>query len=182
MMGFAWLFINAADDPTVSATVTTRGGGFGTTTTTPSPTATTTTTTLPADVVQYNDAITAAGIAMAGIQQRMVDANADWDASPRNVGYAETLASLQAINAEVTAWRPTIDAIAVPASPPEYANFHASMVAAADAIPTASASIVAGLQAPDTGEARRAALSSFNERVTEYGTQVNTVVAYRPGG
>ena len=49
MMGFAWLFINAADDPTVSASDTTSPSGDGgtATTTTTVVAETTTTTTLP---------------------------------------------------------------------------------------------------------------------------------------
>jgi hypothetical protein len=80
MMGFAWLFINAAEDPTVSATPTTSNGGSpGVTTTTLEPAAGTTTTTLPVDIVQYNVDIIGKGLALAGIQERITKANADWN-------------------------------------------------------------------------------------------------------
>ncbi len=180
MMGFAWLFINAADDPTVSASDTTSPSGDGgtATTTTTVVAETTTTTTLPPDVVQYTLDITAAGIEMAGLQERMVKINGDWDA--RAVGYADTLAALQTLDAEIRAWRQGLDGITVPGSLPQYADFHAIMVTAAAEIPAKSTAVIEGLQAPDTGEARRAALAEFNEAVTAYGNQVNTIAAYRP--
>jgi hypothetical protein len=181
MMGFAWLFINAAEDPTVSATDTTRSTGNGgsvTTTTTVAP-ATTTTTSLPPDVVQYNLDITAAGIDMAGLQERMVKINADWDS--RAVSYADTLAALRTLDGEIRTWRQGLDSITIPNSLPQYADFHAIMVSAAAEIPSRSSEVIEGLQAPDSGELRRAALAAFNEAVTAYGNQVNTIAAYRPG-
>jgi hypothetical protein len=181
MMGFAWLFINAAEDPTVSATGTTLNGGSNatTTTTTVSPSGTTTTT-IPADIVQYNIDITAAGIAMAGLQETINNANNNWDS--RTVGYADTVTILQGLTADVRAWRTTLNSIAVPSSLPQYRDFHNIMIAAADEVVRVSGTIVPGLQAPDTGEARRAAVSAFNGAVTAYGNQVNTIAAYRPGG
>ncbi|NNC93292.1 MAG: hypothetical protein HKN80_12465 [Acidimicrobiia bacterium] len=179
MMGFAYLFINAAEDPTVSASDTTRSGGSsGTTTTTAAPPDTTTTTALPAEAVQYNEAITAKGLELADLLQQINDANADWDA--RTVGYAETLSSLQALEAEVKTWRTGVDPIVVPASLPEYANFHSILTNAATQVSRTAGDIVIGLQAPDTGEARTAAVAAFNEAVTAFGTQVNTIAAYRP--
>ena len=179
MMGFAWLFINAAEDPTVSASDTTRSSGSsGTTTTTVAAQDTTTTTALPAEAMQYNADITAKGLELASLSQRINDANADWNA--RTVGYAETLSALQALEAEVKAWRASIDPIVVPASLPEYANFHSILTNAATQVSRASGDIVIGLQAPDSGEARTAAVAAFNEAVTGFGDQVNTIAAYRP--
>lgn len=178
MMGFAYLFINAAEDPTVSASATTRGSGSSGTTTTTTPADTTTTTALPADVVQYNADITATGLELAGLSQRINEANANWDA--RTVGYAETLSALQSLEAEVKAWRASIDPIAVPATLAEYANFHSILTNAATQVSRTSGDIVIGLQAPDTGEARTAAVAAFNEAVTGFGNQVNTIAAYRP--
>lgn len=182
MMGFAWLFINAAEDPTVSATETTRStgnGATGTTTTTVAD-ATTTTTSLPPDIAQYNLDITAAGIEMAGLQERMVEINENWDA--RSVSYADTLAAMEAVDADIATWRQGLDSITVPTSLSQYADFHSIMVAAAGEIPPKSTAVIDGLKAPDTGEARRAALAAFNEAVTAYGNQVNTIAAYRPDG
>lgn len=179
MMGFAWLFINAAEDPTVSAGVTTTTlDGTGATTTTLG-SATTTTTTLPPDVVQYNLDITAGGIEMATLQERMGELNSNWDS--RSASYADTLAGLRALDADINTWRSGLNSITVPSSLPEYANFHSIMLAAADDIPARSADVLEGLQAPDSGEARRAALIQFNEAVTAYGNQVNTIAAYKPG-
>ncbi|MDH3540444.1 MAG: hypothetical protein OEP52_10635 [Acidimicrobiia bacterium] len=179
MMGFAWLFINAAEDPTVGASDTTRPrGSSATTTTTTAPADTTTTTGLPAEAAQYNADITAKGLELAGLSGRINDANADWNA--RTVGYAETLASFQSLESEVKAWRASIDAIVVPASLPEYANFHSILKNAATQVSRTSGDIIIGLQAPDSGEARTAAVAEFNEAVTGFGTQVNTIAAYRP--
>jgi hypothetical protein len=179
MMGFAWLFINAAEDPTASASDTTRSSGSSaTTTTTTAPEETTTTTAVPAEAAQYNADITAKGLELAGLSQQINAANADWNA--RTVGYAETLAAFQSLEGEVKAWRASIDLIAVPASLPEYANFHSILVNAATQVSRTSGDIVIGLQAPDSGEARTAAVAAFNEAVTGFGTQVNTIAAYRP--
>ncbi len=178
MMGFAWLFINAAEDPTVSASDTTRAPSSGGTTTTSVLADTTTSTTLPTDIVEYNVAITAKGIELAGLQERINKANSDWNS--RAVGYAETLLALQALDVEVNAWRASIDGIAVPTSLPEYANFHSIMATAGTQVAKTAGDIVTGLQAPDSGEARTAAVAAFNEAVTAYGTQVNTIAAYQP--
>lgn len=178
MMGFAYLFINAAEDPTVSPSATTRSSGSSGTTTTSTPADTTTTTALPADVAQYIADITAKGLELGGLSQQISDANAGWNA--RTVGYAETLSSLQSLEAEVKTWRASIDAIAVPASVPEYANFHSILTNAATQVSRTSGDIVIGLQAPDSGEARTAAMAAFNTAVTGLGDQVNTIAAYRP--
>ena len=178
MMGFAYLFINAAEDPTVSASATTRSSGSSGTTTTTTPADTTTTTALPADVLQYNADITAKGLELGGLSSRINDANAGWNA--RTVGYAETLSSLQSLEAEIKTWRASIDAIAVPASVPEYANFHSILTNAATQVSRTSGDIVIGLQAPDSGEARTTAVAAFNTAVTGFGDQVNTIAAYRP--
>jgi hypothetical protein len=180
MMGFAWLFINAAEDPTVSASDTTvNGGSTGTTTTTTLPPSGTTTTTMAADIVQYNLDITNAGIAMAGLQENINNANNNWE--DRTVAYADTVGILQGLDAEVKAWRAALNDIVVPTSLPEYTDFHNIMVAAAAEVARTSGTIVPGLQAPDSGEARRAAVAAFNGAVTAYGNQVNTIAAYRPG-
>ena len=180
MMGFAWLFINAAEDPTVSATETTVNGGSGaTTTTTTLPPSGTTTTTVPADIVQYNLDITDAGIAMAGLQEKINNANNNWEDG--SASYADTLTILQGLDTDVKAWRAGLNDIVVPTSLPEYADFHNIMIAAAAEVARTAGTIVPGLQAPDTGDLRREAVAAFNGAVTAYGTQVNTIAAYRPG-
>ena len=180
MMGFAWLFINAAEDPTISPSDTTTSAG-GSTTTTTLPTVTSTTlAALPDDVVAYRLAITQAGTAMTALQQRVVQANNDWDT--RTVGFPETLSSLQGLDTEIKAWRAGIDAIEIPTSFSEYEGFHAIMAAAATEVSRTSGTIVPGLRAPDTGELRAAAVAAFNEAVSQYGTQVDTIAAYVPGG
>lgn len=178
MMGFAWLFINAAEDPTVSPSATSPDAGDGATTTTTSPSDTTTTTSLPADAVQYNLDITGKGIEIAGLQESIAGVNADWNA--RTVGYAATLSTFRALDADVKGWRTSIDTITLPTSLPEYANFHAILTAAASDVSGASGDIITGLQAPDSGEARTAALAAFIEAVTGFGNQVNTIAAYTP--
>jgi hypothetical protein len=178
MMGFAWLFINAAEDPTLSSTSTTSATAGSTTTTTSSGSGTTTTTVLPADAAQYNLDITAAGIEMAGIQEEVIQTNSDWEAGA--IGFAVAVAEFTSLDADVKAWRTGLDTITVPTSLPQYADFHAVMITAADEVVRTSAQILPGLQAPDSGELRRAAITAFNDAVTAYGTQVNTIVAYRP--
>ena len=180
MMGFAWLFINAAEDPTVSASDTTvADGSVATTTSTTLPASGTTTTTIPADIVQYNLEITNAGIAMAVLQESINNANNNWE--DRSATYADTQGILQGLDADVKAWRASLNDIVVPTSLPEYADFHNIMVAAAAEVARTAGTIVPGLQAPDTGEARQAAVSAFNGAVTAYGNQVNTIAGYRPG-
>ena len=180
MMGFAWLFINAAEDPATSASDTTINGTSGATTTTSTTVPSgTTTTTIPADIVAYNQSITQVGLAMDDLRQKINEANNAWE--DRTASYADTLAILQGLDADVKAWRTTFDDIVVPTSLPEYADFHSIMLAAATEVVRTSGTIVPGLQAPDTGEARRAAVSAFNGAVTAYGNQVNTIAAYRPG-
>jgi hypothetical protein len=179
MMGFAWLFINAAEDPTASASDTTRSSGpSGTTTTTTAPADTTTTTVLPADVVQYNADITDKGLQLGDITERINDANSNWDA--RTVGYAETLANLQSLDGEAKAWRASLNEIPVPTSLPEYANFNSILLNAATLASRGAGEIVLGLQAPDTGEARTAAVAAFNTAVVGFGDQVTTITGYRP--
>lgn len=115
---------------------------------------------------------------MAGIQEEVVQTNSDWEA--RAIGFSVAVAEFTSLDEDVQAWRAALDTITVPTSLPQYADFHAIMITAADEVVRTSAQIVPGLQAPDSGEARRAAVTAFNDAVTAYGIQVNTIVAYRP--
>lgn len=183
MMGFAWLFISAADDPVASANDTTTiidgSGTDGTTTTTSS---TTTTTLVPAAVAQYQADLATQQSQATTLLESARRINTGWD--DRTVTFNETLASLRNLESQVVDFQVAVSNVSVPvADLPNISQPHTALLDQANAMVIEAGGMVAGLQAPDTGEARRSALTRYEAATNGYLEQTAALIAFEtPSG
>jgi hypothetical protein len=133
------------------------------------PTTTTTTTTEPVvldpSVQNFLDLVAEQEAALTGFQTEMATINGQWDADERTVTYPDTEAALTDLAARVRTWAQDVAAVVAPLG---LEGVHTVLSAAAAEAANASDAVVAGLQSSDTGEARRAALDSFDEAVRAF--------------
>jgi len=167
MVLFTYVFVQAlpgVDNGSTDAT------GDTTTTSTTSPgtdTSSTTTTAVALDpsVQSYLDSIAEFEVELTGFQTEMSTINSQWDATDRTVTYPETEAALTDLADRVGAWADTVTAVTAPLG---LEGVQTVLGTAATEAANAADAVVAGLQSSDTGEARRAALDSFDEAVRAF--------------
>ena len=167
MVIFTYVFVQAlpsaeGEDTDLSADATT------TTTTTPDDSSTTTTTApapLDPSVQGYLDGVEAQEVQLTGFQTEMATINGQWDAAERTVTYQDTEAALVDLAGRVRTWA---EGVATVVAPLGLEGVHTVLSAAAAEAANAADAVVAGLQSSDTGEARRAALDSFDEAVRAF--------------
>lgn len=122
--------------------------------------------TLPTDVQAFVDEVTAQEAAAAQIEADMVETNRAWDAD--EVSFSATVDAIEAIIGETQAFRDDVELPGPPTGYPELADGHSDMLAAATDMVVNAEAVLTGLRAPDTGEARRAALSDFQGSVDQF--------------
>lgn len=168
MVVFTYVFVQAlpgaeADGDDLST------GASTTTTTTPVGEGSTTTTTeavvLDPSVQDYLDLVASQETALTGFQTEMATINGQWDAEERTVTYPDTEAALVDLAARTRTWAQDVAAVVAPLG---LEGVHTVLSAAAAEAANAADAVVAGLQSSDTGEARRAALDSFDEAVRAF--------------
>lgn len=169
-MGFTYVFVNSLPAAEVPGTTNTTVAASTSTTSTTVATSTssTTTTTLPSDVAVF---LTSVDTWSDDATTLITDArtiNQSWD--DRTVGLSVISDELDRIAAETRSLSADITAATPPA---DLTAEWDSVVGAADALADSADAMVAGLAAPDTGEARRSALASFEEA----GNTLTTAVA-----
>lgn len=144
-------------------------GAETTTTTVPVDEATTTSTTeavaLDPSVQAYLDLANSQEIALTDFQTEMATINGQWDAADRTVTYPQTEAALSDLAARVRTWAQDVES-AVP--PLGLESVHTVLGAAAVEAANAADAVVAGLRSSDSGEARQAALDSFDQAVRAF--------------
>ena len=179
MMGGAWLFLSAAEDPASTSTTTTLGAG-ATTTTTPGPT--TTTTTLPTVLAEYNRQIGFRITSSEELLTRARDINSDFDnKATTGFQYPEAVAALQTLSEDVQTFRNSMGFLEVPeADTPGIDPLHKEMVAASQTMVDQATAMVAGLKSPDTGQARKAALAEFETAAADYTVRAEALLAFVP--
>lgn len=168
MVVFTYVFVQAlpgadAEGDDLSSETTT------TTTTEPESDSSTTTTTeapvLDPSVQDFLNLIDSQETALTGFQTEMATINGQWDAEERTVTYPDTEAALVDLAGRVRTWAQDVAAVVAPLG---LEGVHTVLSAAAAEAANASDAVVAGLQSSDTGEARRAALDSFDEAVRAF--------------
>lgn len=168
MVVFTYVFVQAlpgadAEGDDLSSETTT------TTTTEPEADSSTTSTTeavvLDPSVQNYLDLVASQETALTGFQTEMATINGQWDAEERTVTYPDTEAALVDLAGRVRTWAQDVAAVVAPLG---LEGVHTVLSAAAAEAANASDAVVAGLQSSDTGEARRAALDSFDEAVRAF--------------
>jgi hypothetical protein len=143
-------------------------GAETTTTTVPEDDTTTTSTTVAAldpSVQAFLDLVSSQEIALTGFQTEMATINGQWDAAERTVTYPQTEAALTDLAARVRTWAQDVANVVAPLG---LEGVHTVLSAAAAEAANAADAVVAGLQSSDTGEARRAALDSFDQAVRAF--------------
>lgn len=179
MMGGAWIFLSAAEDPTPSTTTTTLDA-TATSTTVAGPVATT--TTLPSVQAEYNRQLGFRVTTADELVTRAQGINTDFDnRDTTGLDYQSALAALRTLSDDTQTFRNTMGFLEVPEDDlPGITDLHREMVSQAQEMVNQADAMVAGLQSPDTGQARRAALAAYEAAAEEYKTKVDELIAFVP--
>lgn len=132
----------------------------GTTTTLPPP-STTTTTTLPIEVTAFLVTLDVYETQVEAFQGDIQGINADWEARQIAIGQAKAL--FQQVRDNITSWEDEVaQATGVPAA---LAEAHVQLVLEIEDLAPRVDDIILGLEAPDDGSLRRAALIDFEDQI-----------------
>lgn len=178
MVFFTWAFVQRlepeviADDAPISTTTTVAEseGGEGETGSAEETPDETTATTLPADLAAFLTDIVADQEALAVLATEMDTANAAWDND--EAGYGETETSLLELRDEAAVFRDTVVLRQAPAGYTDIASAFEDAVNAAEGVAGSAEDVLAGLRAPDTGQARRSALLEFRSAAEAFNQAV----------
>jgi hypothetical protein len=96
--------------------------------------------------------------------------NARWDA--REQDYQTTLDQFRELRDRAQVFADSVDTQTPPAGLDELATAHAQVIAASDRILGAAEALISGLQAPDQGQQRSAALESLRQATTDFAAAV----------
>lgn len=154
-----------SEDATTTSTTTTTTSGTGGEDTT-----TTTTAALDPEVEAYLGSLADAETELTGYQAEMAAINNQWDADPKEIDFATAEASLEDLAGRISVWAEDVAALPAPDSLSESQGL---VTSTAEAAADAAAEVLAGLRAPDTGEARRAALEQFDLAVRGFTAAVD---------
>lgn len=166
MVLFTYVFVQAlpgaegedvAADETTTTTVADDGADETTTTTTA--------VQLDPSLQSYLDNVADLEIQLTGFQTEMASINGQWDAEERTVTYTDTEAGLIDLAARIRTWAEGVSAIVAPLG---LDGVHTVLSTAAAEAANAADAVVAGIQSSDTGEARRAALETFDTAVRAF--------------
>ncbi len=172
MVAFTYVFVNSLEDTAAANPVTNTS------------TTVTTSDIEPIDVeptigendpgVQaYLDQLVALSTDLNTLSQEMNSINERWD--NREVEFATARDFLRDdLNPRIAQWVTRVEGAEVPA---EFVDQHTNLINNAGPISVAAVAILDGLEAPDTGEARRAALEQFNTAVAAYADAASASVA-----
>ncbi|MEX2279456.1 MAG: hypothetical protein WEA76_05145 [Acidimicrobiia bacterium] len=168
MVVFTYVFVQALPGAEAEGQDLSAGATTTTTTEVTDESSTTTTTTavvLDPSVQNYLDLVASQETALTGFQTEMASINGQWDAEERTVTYSDTEAALVDLAGRVRTWA---EGVATVVAPLGLEGVQTVLSAAAAEAANAADAVVAGIQSSDTGEARRAALDSFDEAVRAF--------------
>lgn len=168
MVVFTYVFVQALPGADAEGQDLSSGATTTTTTEVTDESSTTTTTiavVLDPSVQNYLDLVASQETALTGFQTEMASINGQWDAEERTVTYPDTEAALTELAGRVRTWAQDIATVVAPLG---LEGVHTVLSAAAAEAANAADAVVAGIQSSDTGEARRAALDSFDEAVRAF--------------
>lgn len=130
----------------------------------PFPTSSTTTsTTLPPETQAFMVTIDTLQNQATAYQDQINQINDDWEAG--RASFTDTRSAFVALQADIVAWEEQVASL--PDVPAELAEGHVDLVLEADELGGAVEDIILGLDAPDTGEQRRAAVAVFAEQMQD---------------
>ncbi len=170
LIGFTYVFVNALPpvDITVSPTTTLATS----TATTPD---TSTTSTLPSDVVAFLAEVDRFEALAADNLVQLNDTNTKWEA--REIEFAEARTEFTEVR---DSSQNLADQVAATTVPDTYQlEWPDTEVAAQDLVAKATA-VIAGLEAPDDGTLRRAAVQEFDDASAAFAEQLDAVRSLTP--
>ncbi len=167
MVAFTYFFVQALEGSSEVEPVTTTSRPT-TTTTEPESSG----TTLTPEVASYFETIDGASGQMTAFQTELATVNSGFDARPRTIEFVEADGRLETV---VASMQVLADSLAALVPPPAAAADHAILAAAAGDAFQAASEVLAGMRSTDTGDIRRAALSSFDAAVASFNTALEAV-------
>ena len=138
-------------------------------------TTTSTTTTLPEAVVNYLEEITGEKIQVIELGKKVLETNQRWD--DKITTYQEAQQEFQDFIDDFEQFVGVFENPGPPSSESSLVSTHEELTVLANLLYADTLELLEGLTAPDTGERRSAALSSFNSNLDLFINRIEQVVA-----
>ena len=138
-------------------------------------TTTSTTTTLPEGVVNYLEEITGEKIQVIELGKKVLETNQRWD--EKTTTYQEAQQEFQDFIDDFEQFVNVFENPGPPSSESSLTSTHEELTVLANLLYADTLELLEGLTAPDTGERRTAALSSFNSNLDLFINKIEQVVA-----
>ena len=138
-------------------------------------TTTSTTTTLPEGVVNYLEEITGEKIQVIELGKKVLEANQRWD--DKITTYQEAQQEFQDFIDDFEQFVEVFENPGPPSFESSLVSTHEELTVLANLLYADTLELLEGLTAPDTGERRTAALSSFNSNLDLFINKIEQVVA-----
>ena len=138
-------------------------------------TTTSTTTTLPENVVTYLEEIQAEKIQSIELGKKVLETNQRWD--DEDTTYQEAQQEFEAFIDDSEQFVATVTDPGPPSSNASLISSHEELKILVNLIYEDSKELLEGLTAPDTGERRSSALSSFNSNLGSFQQKIEEIIA-----
>ena len=138
-------------------------------------TTTTTSTTLPEDVVTYLEEIQAEKIQSTELGKKVLETNQRWD--DKDTTYQEAQQEFEAFINDAEQFVATVSDPGPPNSNASLVSNHEELKVLVNLIYEDTKELLEGLTAPDTGERRSSALSSFNNNLGSFQQKIEEIIA-----
>ena len=138
-------------------------------------TTTTTSTTLPEGVVTYLEEIQAEKIQSTELGKKVLETNQRWD--DKDTTYQEAQQEFEAFINDAEQFVATVSDPGPPNSNASLVSNHEELKVLVNLIYEDTKELLEGLTAPDTGERRSSALSSFNNNLGSFQQKIEEIIA-----
>lgn len=139
-------------------------------------TTTTTSTTLPEDVITYLEEIQAEKIQSTELGKKVLETNQRWD--DKDTTYQEAQQEFEAFINDAEQFVATVSDPGPPNSNASLVSNHEELKVLVSLIYEDTKELLEGLTAPDTGERRSSALSSFNNNLGSFQQKIEEIIAF----
>jgi len=139
-------------------------------------TTTSTTTTLPENVVAYLEEIQAEKIQSTELGKKVLETNERWN--NKETSYQEAQQEFKEFISDAEQFVATVTDPGPPTSNANLVSNHEELKVLVSLIYEDTKELLEGLTAPDTGEKRSAALSSFNSNLGTFQQKIEEIIAF----
>jgi hypothetical protein len=139
-------------------------------------TTTSTTTTLPENVVAYLEEIQAEKIQSTELGKKVLETNERWNS--KETSYQEAQQEFKEFISDAEQFVATVTDPGPPTSNANLVSNHEELKVLVSLIYEDTKELLEGLTAPDTGEKRSAALSSFNSNLGTFQQKIEEIIAF----